>query len=79
MLAMAGMANAVSNVNDQPAGRLDLELPRARRSAAAWRARDRPRLLLIGGSASGSSYDSKAASQFASNLSQHADSSSRNM
>jgi len=33
----------------------------------------------IGGSASGSSYDSKATSAFASSLSQHADSSSRHM
>jgi len=75
---MAGMANAVSNVNvnDQAGststfhssavgggGGLGIDLG----------------FFSIGGSASGSSYDSKATSTFAQNLSQHADSSSRNM
>lgn len=75
---MAGMANAVSNVNvnDQAGststfhssavgggGGLGIDLG----------------FFSIGGSASGSSYDSKATSAFAQNLSQHADSSSRNM
>ena len=75
---MAGMANAVSNVNvNQNAGSTS-----AFHSSAVGGGGGLGidlGFFSIGGSASGSSYDSKATSEFASNLSQHADSSSRNM
>jgi hypothetical protein len=74
---MAGMANAVSNVNvNQQAGSTSTYHSSAVGGGGLGIDLG---FFSIGGSASGSSYDSKATSQFASNLSQHADSSSRNM
>ncbi|HEY2311470.1 MAG TPA: hypothetical protein VGH46_10205 [Gaiellaceae bacterium] len=75
---MAGMANAVSNVNvNQNAGSTS-SFHSSAVGGGGGLGIDLG-FFSIGGSASGSSYDSKATSQFASNLSQHADSSSRNM
>jgi hypothetical protein len=75
---MAGMANAVSNVNvNQNAGSTSTFHSSAVGGGGGLGID--LGFFSIGGSASGSSYDSKATSDFASNLSQHADSSSRNM
>jgi hypothetical protein len=75
---MAGMANAVSNVNvNENAGSTSTYHSSAVGGGGGLGID--LGFFSIGGSASGSSYDSKATSEFASNLSQHADSSSRNM
>ena len=75
---MAGMANAVSNVNvNQQAGSTSTFHSSAVGGGGGLGID--LGFFSIGGSVSGSSYDSKATSAFASSLSQHADSSSRHM
>jgi hypothetical protein len=75
---MAGMANAVSNVNvNQHAGATSTFHSSAVGGGGGLGID--LGFISFGGSASASSYDSKATSDFASSLSQHADSSSRHM
>jgi hypothetical protein len=75
---MAGMANAVSNVNvNQQAGSTSTFHSSAVGGGGGLGID--LGFISFGGSASGSSYDSKATSAFASHLSQHADSSSRHV
>ena len=75
---MAGMANAVSNVNvNQKAGSTSTFHSSAVGGGGGLGID--LGFISFGGSASASSYDSKATSDFASSLSQHADSSSRHM
>jgi hypothetical protein len=75
---MAGMANAVSNVNVNEQAGATSTFHSSAMGGGGGLGIDLG-FFSIGGSASGSSYDSKATSQFARNLSQHADSSSRHM
>ena len=75
---MAGMANAVSNVNVNEQAGATSTFHSSAVSGGGGLGIDLG-FFSIGGSASGSSYDSKATSAFARNLSQHADSSSRHM
>src|SRR5262249_61096329 len=75
---MAGMANAVSNVNvNQHAGSTSTFHSSAVGGGGGLGID--LGFISIGGSASASSYDSKATNDFASSLSQHPDSSSRHM
>jgi len=75
---MAGMANAVSNVNvNQNAGSTS-SFHSSSVGGGGGLGIDLG-FISLGGSASGSSYDANSASTFASSLSQHADSSSRHM
>jgi hypothetical protein len=75
---MAGMANAVSNVNVNEQAGSTSTFHSSAVGGGGGLGIDLG-FFSIGGSASGSSYDSKATSAFAHSLSQHADSSSRNM
>jgi len=75
---MAGMANAVSNVNVNEQAGSTSTFHSSAVGGGGGLGIDLG-FFSIGGSASGSSYDSKATSAFAQSLSQHADSSSRNM
>jgi hypothetical protein len=75
---MAGMANAVSNVNVNEQAGSTSTFHSSAVGGGGGLGIDLG-FFSIGGSASGSSYDSKATSDFTHNLSQHADSSSRNM
>lgn len=75
---MAGMANAVSNVNVNEHAGSTSTFHSSAVGGGGGLGIDLG-FFSIGGSASGSSYDSKATSDFARNLSQHADSSSRHM
>ena len=75
---MAGMANAVSNVDvNQKAGSTS-SFHSSSVGGGGGLGIDLG-FISLGGSASGSSYDANSANAFASSLSQHADSSSRNM
>jgi hypothetical protein len=75
---MAGMANAVSNVNVNEQGGSTSTFHSSAVGGGGGLGIDLG-FISFGGSASGSSYDSKATNDFARNLSQHADSSSRHM
>jgi hypothetical protein len=75
---MAGMANAVSNVNVNEQAGATSSFHSSAVGGGGGLGIDLG-FFSIGGSASGSSYDSKATSEFTRNLSQHADSSSRQM
>lgn len=75
---MAGMANAVSNVNVNEQAGATSTFHSSAVGGGGGLGIDLG-FFSIGGSASGSSYDSKATSDFAHSLSQHADSSSRHM
>ena len=75
---MAGMANAVSNVNVNEQAGSTSTFHSSAVGGGGGLGIDLG-FFSIGGSASGSSYDSKATHAFAHSLSQHADSSSRNM
>jgi hypothetical protein len=75
---MAGMANAVSNVNVNEQAGATSTFHSSAVGGGGGLGIDLG-FFSIGGSASGSSYDSKATSNFAHSLSQHADSSSRHM
>jgi hypothetical protein len=75
---MAGMANAVSNVNVNETAGSTSTFHSSAVGGGGGLGIDLG-FFSIGGSASASSYDSKATSDFARNLSQHADSSSRHM
>lgn len=75
---MAGMANAVSNVNVNEQGGATSTFHSSAVGGGGGLGIDLG-FFSLGGSASGSSYDSKATSEFARNLSQHADSSSRHV
>jgi len=75
---MAGMANAVSNVNVNEQAGSTSTFHSSAVGGGGGLGIDLG-FFSIGGSASGSSYDSKATNAFAHSLSQHADSSSRNM
>jgi hypothetical protein len=75
---MAGMANAVSNVNVNAQAGATSTFHSSAVGGGGGLGIDLG-FFSIGGSASGSSYDSKATSEFARSLSQHADSSSRHM
>jgi hypothetical protein len=75
---MAGMANAVSNVNVNEHAGSTSTFHSSTVGGGGGLGIDLG-FISIGGSASASSYDSKATSDFAHSLSQHADSSSRHM
>jgi hypothetical protein len=75
---MAGMANAVSNVNVNEHAGWTSTFHSSAVGGGGGLGIDLG-FISIGGSASASSYDSKATSDFARSLSQHADSSSRHM
>jgi hypothetical protein len=75
---MAGMANAVSNVNVNEKGGSTSTFHSSAVGGGGGLGIDLG-FISIGGSASASSYDSKATNDFARSLSQHADSSSRHM
>jgi hypothetical protein len=75
---MAGMANAVSNVNVNEHAGSTSTFHSSAVGGGGGLGIDLG-FISFGGSASASSYDSKATSDFAHSLSQHADSSSRHM
>jgi hypothetical protein len=75
---MAGMANAVSNVNVNENAASTSSFHTSSLSGGGGAGLDLG-IIKIGGSVSGSSYDAKSASAFARSLSQHADSSSRHV
>jgi hypothetical protein len=75
---MAGMANAVSNVNVNENAASTSSFHSSSLSGGGGAGLDLG-IIKIGGSVSGSSYDAKSASAFAHSLSQHADSSSRHV
>jgi hypothetical protein len=75
---MAGMANAVSNVNVNERAGSTSSFHSSSVSGGGGLGIDLG-FISLGGSASGSSYDANSASTFARNLSQHADSSSRHV
>jgi hypothetical protein len=75
---MAGMANAVSNVNVNEHAGSTSTFHSSAVGGGGGLGIDLG-FISIGGSASASSYDSKATNDFARSLSQHADSSSRHM
>jgi hypothetical protein len=73
---MSAMANAVNNVSVNENAAATSQFHSSSVSGGGGLGIDLG-FISLGGSASGSSYDSKSASTFAQNLSQHADSSSR--
>jgi hypothetical protein len=75
---MAGMANAVSNVDVNEHAAATAGFHSSAVGGGGGLGIDLG-FVSLGGSASGSSYDSKSTSDFARSLSQHADSSSRHM
>jgi len=75
---MAGMANAVSNVNVNENAASTSSFHSSSLSGGGGAGLDLG-IIKIGGSVSASSYDAKSASAFARSLSQHADSSSRHV
>jgi hypothetical protein len=75
---MAGMANAVHNVNVNEKASSTSSFHNSSVSGGGGLGIDLG-FISLGGGASGSSYDASSASTFAHNLSQHADSSSRHM
>jgi hypothetical protein len=75
---MAGMANAVSNVNVNERAGATSSFHSSSVSGGGGLGIDLG-FISLGGSASGSSYDARSASTFARSLSQHADSSSRHV
>jgi hypothetical protein len=75
---MAGMANAVSNVNVNEQAGSTSTFHSSAVGGGGGLGVDLG-FISFGGSASGSSYDSKSTSDFARSLSQHSDSSSRHM
>jgi hypothetical protein len=75
---MAGMANAVSNVNVNERAGTTSSYHNSSVSGGGGLGIDLG-FISLGGSASGSSYDAQSASTFARSLTQHADSSSRHV
>ena len=75
---MAGMANAVSNVNVNEKAGATSSFHSSSVGGGGGLGIDLG-FISLGGSVSGSSYDASSASTFARNLSQHADSSSRHV
>ncbi len=75
---MAGMANAVNNVNVNENAASTSSFHSSSLSGGGGAGLDLG-IIKIGGSVSGSSYDAKSSSAFARSLSQHADSSSRHV
>ena len=75
---MAGMANAVNNVNVNEHSQATSSVHNSTVSGGGGLGIDLG-IISLGGSVSGSSYDSKSASAFARSLSSHADSSSRHV
>lgn len=75
---MAGMANAVNNVNVNENAASTSSFHSSSVSGGGGLGVDLG-FISFGGGASGSSYDASSASKFAHNLSQHADSSSRHV
>ena len=75
---MAGMANAVNNVNVNEHSQATSSVHNSTVSGGGGLGIDLG-IISLGGSVSGSSYDSKSASAFARSLSSHAESSSRHV